>query len=409
MTRRLHLFDDARARRWEPFALTRPAAELALGALRLWERATRAWDAEYGGHLAADHLVGFGEEDGPRALAADEVDRRAHRILMSSRAVARTAPRELPPIPAELRIDGERVGWSLPPGTPLPPPGSLADPAAAPRARTHLQLDGFVLEHVWDLVARTRAQLREDLEGEARLSSATVRSPPRPPGVHVLGDGLLSLGRGAVVEPGVWVDTGAGPVVLGEAVRVLGPARLEGPLFVARGSVVLGGRVSASFVGPMCRIRGDVEGSVLLGYDNKAHDGFLGHAYLGRWVNLGALTTNSDLRNDYREVRLHTGEGRVASGLVKLGCFLGDHVKTGIGTLLGTGAIVGAGCNLFGGRAPATHLPPFRWGAAAEAPIYRLDRFLDAAARTMKRREVELAPEMRAVLERAWRGVAGTG
>ena len=407
MKARLYLFDDDRARRWEPFALTRPAAELVLGALRLWERAARAWDAEYGGHLAAARLVGFQEDGGPRAVPAASVGERGHRILVSSRAVVRSPPRQLPPGPADLCIDGVRVGWSLPSGAPLPRPGELVDPAAAPRAEARVELDGFVLEQVWELVARASDQLREDLEDGLVTASSHAR-PGLPPGVHVLGDGRLSLAACAVVEPGVLLDTGPGPIVLGEGVRVCAPARLEGPLYAGRGSTILGGRVAASFIGPVCKIRGEVKGCVFLGYDNKAHDGFMGHAYLGRWVNLGALTTNSDLRNDYRDVRVRTGAGAVSSGLAKLGCFVGDHVRTGIGTLFSTGAVVGAGCNLFGGGAPATHLPPFRWGATREAPDFRLDRFLDAVEETMKRRGVRLAPEMRAVLERAWRSAART-
>lgn len=429
MTTRLYLFDDARARGWEPFTLTRPAAELVLGALRLWERAARVWGVEYAGHLTAAHLVGFREDGGPRALTVAAAGRREHRILVSSRAVVRRAPRELPSAPADLCFDGVRVGWSLPAGAPLPHPRDLANPAAAPPAQTRLDVDGFVLEHVWELVARTPAQLREDLTSAEATASPTVAAarntvsaplpgggeaeairarPALPRGVHLLGDGLISLGPGAIIDPGVVLDTDPGPIVLGKGVRVLGPARLEGPLYAAHGSTILGGRVSASYVGPACKIRGEVKGCVFLGYDNKAHDGFLGHAYLGRWVNLGALTTNSDLRNDYRDVRVRTGEGAVSSGLTKMGCFLGDHVNTGIGTLLNTGAVVGAGCNLFGGGAPASYVPPFRWGASPDAPLFRLGRFLDTAARVMSRRGVPLAPETRAVLERAWHSVAGT-
>lgn len=427
MTARLYLFDDTRARQWEPFALTRPAPELVLGALKLWERATRAWGVEYGGHLSAAHLAGFREDDGPGAVMPSDVGKRAHRILVSSRAVVHDPPRTLPPVPAELCLDGARVGWSLPAGSPLPHPRDLADPAAAARTEARLDLEGVVLEHPWELVARTPAQLRDDLEGGVFTPMASVpeteaaaRHPvadgndpaippqsPLPAGAHLLGDGLLTLGPGSAVEPGVLLDTGPGPIVLGEGVRVHGPARLEGPLYVGPGSTILGGRVSASHIGPMCRVRGDIENSVLLGYDNKAHDGFLGRACLGRWVNLGAMTTNSDLRNDYRDIRVRTGDGPVSTGLTKLGCLVGDHVKTGIGTLLNTGAVIGAGCNLFGARTPTSYLPPFRWGATPDAPLFRLDRFLGTTERVMSRRGTPLTPGMRAVLERAWLGVAG--
>jgi hypothetical protein len=141
---------------------------------------------------------------------------------------------------------------------------------------------------------------------------------------------------------------------------------------------------------------------VILGYSNKAHDGFLGHAYLGRWVNLGAFTTNSDLKNNYGPVRVGGAAGPVDTGLLKVGCFLGDHVKTGIGTLLNTGSVVGAGTNLFGGEMPPTWVPPFSWGSGSRLTEFRLDKFLEVAERAMSRRDVALDDEMIHLLTRAW-------
>jgi len=140
----------------------------------------------------------------------------------------------------------------------------------------------------------------------------------------------------------------------------------------------------------------------LLGYVNKAHEGYLGNAYVGRWVNLGALTTNSDLKNNYSTVRVHTTEGSVDTGLIKVGCFLGDHVKTGIGTLLPTGCVVGLGSNLFGGVMAPPHVPPFSWGTGEHLEEYDIERFLDTAAMAMSRREVSLEKGGRALLQRAW-------
>jgi UDP-N-acetylglucosamine diphosphorylase/glucosamine-1-phosphate N-acetyltransferase len=145
-----------------------------------------------------------------------------------------------------------------------------------------------------------------------------------------------------------------------------------------------------------------VESSVILGYSNKAHDGFLGHAYVGRWVNLGALTTNSDLKNNYGPVRVGGPQGPVDTGLTKVGAFLGDHVKTGIGTLLNTGTVVGAGSNIFGGLMPPLFVPPFSWGRGHELTEYRLDKFLDVARRAMARRDLELDQAAETVLRRAW-------
>jgi hypothetical protein len=141
-------------------------------------------------------------------------------------------------------------------------------------------------------------------------------------------------------------------------------------------------------LGPDCRIGGEVEESIVHGYSNKYHEGFLGHAYLGEWVNLGALTSNSDLRNDYGEVFVPIGGDPRATGQIKVGCFLGDHTRTGMGCLLNTGTVVGVMCNLLPlGRLLPKHIPSFtdlRYGRLA--PCAPLDHLLETARIVMGRR-----------------------
>ena len=232
---------------------------------------------------------------------------------------------------------------------------------------------------------------------EDQEASGTVR----------IGDGTLSLGDGAVIEPGVHVDTRAGPVRLEAGVRVEGPARLTGPLFIGEDSSVLGGSVGTSSFGPVCLVRGEVAHSVFLGFVNKAHDGYIGHALLGRWVNLGAFTTNSDLKNNYRPVHVWTPEGEKDTGLLKVGCFLGDHVKSGIGTVINTGTVIGAGSNLFGGTMPPAVVPPFSWGVGADLRDHRLAKFLATAEQAMARRDQRLTRGVTRILEAAWQATAG--
>ena len=414
----LYLFDDARATSWEPFSLTRPAGELVFGSLRQWERACRVWNAEHAGHLASEHLLGFHEGDGPPSVRREDLPLERHRIVLSSRAVVRSARREasadVTAGVTDLFVGGVRVGWTLPPGAPFPSREALSAPDREPAAEAQEDLDGFLLEHPWDLVDKCPDQLREDLSMAPTLRDGSTRRPSReqailPPNVHRIGDDFVMLGPGVEIEPTVVLDTRSGPIALADGVSVRGAARLAGPLHVERNSTILGGSVSASFIGPACKIRGEVERCIFLGYDNKAHDGYLGNAYVGRWVNLGALTTNSDLKNNYGEVRMRTSAGDLPTGLMKVGCFLGDHVKTGIGTLINTGTVVGAGSNLFGGEMPPKYVPPFRWGTGASSDVFRLDRFLETAERAMGRRGVELTPAMRSVLERAWHSATAEG
>jgi UDP-N-acetylglucosamine diphosphorylase/glucosamine-1-phosphate N-acetyltransferase len=210
------------------------------------------------------------------------------------------------------------------------------------------------------------------------------------------------LGEGVAVEPGVVLDTSAGPIWLDDGASVRAFTRLAGPAYVGRGSCVLGGSLEACSIGPVCRIRGEFVESVALAYVNKAHDGHIGHAYLGAWVNLGAETTNSDLKNNYGTVRLWTPEGDADTGEIKMGCLLGDHVKTGIGLLLNTGTVVGAGSNLYGAAMPPKYVPPFSWGTGDELTTYRADKFLEVAERAMARRDVTLSAGTREQLGRAW-------
>jgi UDP-N-acetylglucosamine diphosphorylase / glucose-1-phosphate thymidylyltransferase / UDP-N-acetylgalactosamine diphosphorylase / glucosamine-1-phosphate N-acetyltransferase / galactosamine-1-phosphate N-acetyltransferase len=405
MTPVLYLFDDDVARSWEPFSLTRPPGELLFGAFLLRERAERYWQSHCRGHLSTPGLVGFAEPGAPPVLdpaglspggpaVPPEGD---PRVFQSSRvALGPRAPVLPGATPATLILGGEVVGWIVPPGEPPPSPELLSNPKALPGSAT-LEVQGERLENVWDLMDRNARQLRDDIP--RHFPGYAVEELP---GSYILGDGLLSVGAEVTVEPGCVFDVSGGPIRLSDGVVVRAHTRLEGPAFVGPGSVILGGVLSGVSTGPVCKIRGEVESSVILGYTNKAHDGFLGHAYLGRWVNLGAFTTNSDLKNNYGPVRVGTASGAVDTGLLKVGCFLGDHVKTGIGTVLNTGTTVGAGCNLFGGRMPPTYVPPFSWGAGTDLTEYRLEPFLEVAARSMARRGMELDEGMAGVLSRAW-------
>jgi len=204
-------------------------------------------------------------------------------------------------------------------------------------------------------------------------------------------------------------DTRNGPIQLADAVEVRAGCRIEGPLYAGPSTVLLGGSIGTSSFGPVCRLRGEVEESTILGYVNKAHDGFLGHSYLGRWVNLGAMTTNSDLKNNYGAIRIGGPGGPVETGLTKLGCLLGDHVKTAIGTLIGTGTVVGAGSNLFGQAMPPNWVPPFSWGSGGVRAVYDRERFVAVAGRVMPRRAVDFDDRTSAWLNACWEAAEETG
>jgi UDP-N-acetylglucosamine diphosphorylase / glucose-1-phosphate thymidylyltransferase / UDP-N-acetylgalactosamine diphosphorylase / glucosamine-1-phosphate N-acetyltransferase / galactosamine-1-phosphate N-acetyltransferase len=391
---RLALFDDRVARDWRPFTLTRPAGELLFGTLTLRRRAELALELDCAGHITSPTLAGFDEPWAPPVLGADALPADADRLFLRSRFAAE--PADLPDGDALLVHDGRVVGVQLAAGTPPPGAGFFLDPDRhAPDLPAH-ELPGELIDPMWTLMSRNPERLARDL--------ADLEPSELPGHVARLGNGAVSLGRDVHLAPGVVFDTRDGPIRLDDGVDVRPFTCLTGPAFVGAGSSVLGGVVGASSIGPRCKIRGEVEAVVVLGYTNKAHDGFLGHAYLGMWVNLGAFTTNSDLKNNYGTVRIWTPQGDVDTGESKIGCFLGDHVKTAIGTLLNTGTVVEAGANVFG-NAPPKYVPPFSWGTAES--VYDRAAFLDTARTVMARREVALSDRQAGLLEAAWHEARG--
>ena len=413
MTRRLYLFDDGEARKWHPFALTRPAGELLFGALLLRERIERALGLAVAGTLAPPGLEDFEEKGAPSALVPDEVED-GIRILVCARwippisgggGVAPTIqlPVDLPRQGVRLTVEGRTMGWVLPQGTPLPPTSSLLAPSSDD-GRPGFSLPGRLLTSPWELMAENAEQTSRDLEHLFPRGEGPGGEALGPvPGVHRLGPHPVSVGADVHLDPGTVLDTRDGPIHLARGVRVRAFTHLRGPAVIGPGSTLLGGVLEHLSCGPVCKLRGEVHASVILGYSNKAHDGYLGHAVLGRWVNLGAMTTNSDLKNNYGPVRIPTGPDSVHdTGLMKVGVFLGDHVKTGIGTLLTTGTVVGAGSNVFGGPMPPRWVPPFSWGSGSDLAPYRLEAFLETAEKAMGRRDVPMTPRLRSCLTTAW-------
>jgi len=394
----LFLFDDRQARNWTPFALTRPAGELMFGCLLLRERAEKFWGTTCAGQLVEPALAGFEEDGAPPVVMSAGLDIDEPRILFSSRAVPVLGTAPQVGGPTTLIMDGQVVGWVLPAGSKLPEGVSVLEPETSDAGLPTVELPGRVLETPWELMEDNGDQICSDATHVFPESRSTLSS-----GVHVTGAEKISLGREVHVEAGVHLDVTHGPIRLEDGVHISAFTRVAGPVFVGRGTRILGGAIGNVSIGPVCHVRGEVQHSVLLGYSNKAHDGYIGHSYLGRWVNLGALTTNSDLKNNYGTVRVTTRDGPVDTGSIKVGCFLGDHVKTGIGTLLPTGCVVGAGSNIFGGGMCPVSVPPFSWGGGEAPAEYEIDRFLETAERAMSRRDVVLTVGGRTVLSEAWR------
>lgn len=394
MSAHLFLFDDHVARDWRPFTLTRPAGELLFGTETLRAGVERVWGLPCRGHLAGDALLDFDEPGAPGCVTPEAIGSERDRLLLSSRFVCDTGGGAFDGPAVLTASTGEPVGLRVPAGTAFPASVLRGDWPEWPEDR----LDGTLLRSVWDLMDRNGDRLRAD--------GARFPDDPLPAGVHRIGEEGVSVGEGAVIEAGTVLDTERGPVIVDAGARVQAPCRIAGPAYIGPGSTVLGGFLENVSIGPSCKVRGEIEATVLLGFANKAHDGFLGHSVIGQWVNLGAMTSNSDLKNTYGTVRVGTDGRTIDTGLTKAGCLLGDHVRTGIGTLIDTGATVGAGSSLFGGGLMPKDVPPFSWGGSGGFVDHRIDRFLETAARVTARRGVDLTEGTRRLYRQAFADTA---
>lgn len=401
----LFLFDDRKADQWRPFALTRPIGELRFGAQTLRERIEQWVQISAKASLTRSWLTDFSEAGAPRAQSRGGLSGGEAALLLSSRFVPHDERCPVPLDPAGgLRVfvcRDQVAGCLVPADADMPDEAWMMDPGPIDGASV-VEVPGRMLESVWQLVEFGPERLARDV---ARIGEAHAHAS-LPVGAYQIGTGPVVLADGVVIEPGVVIDTTAGGVALGAGTVVQAGARLQGPIAAGLDCRFLGGHYSSVSAGARSYLRGEVEASTMLGFTNKAHDGFLGHAVVGRWVNLGALTTNSDLKNTYGAVSLGGPDGPVDTGLQKLGCLIGDHAKTAIGTLLTTGTVVGAGACLFGERAPDRWSWPFSWGTGGSACSYDLERFLDTAGVVLGRRGVEPTDQVESWLSACW-GQAG--
>ncbi len=264
--------------------------------------------------------------------------------------------------------------------------------------------------YLWDLINRNGNQIAidflaryEGLDLAQMLAEARIDSAAR-----VFSEGNFYIAPGAEIGACTVIDNRKGPVII-DRDAVIGPLSfLEGPCYIGPETQVFRGNIRAgcSF-GPCCRVGGEIESSIFQGYTNKYHDGFIGHAYIGSWVNLGAMTTNSDLKNNYKDIAV-TIQGRtIQSGQMKIGSYIGDHSKTGIGTLINTGLSIGFSCNIFGGTLiTSREVLSFSWGDERGYDIYRLDKAIEVARTVMARRNVEFTEDHRRLFTRIYEETA---
>ncbi len=408
----LVLFEDAGWRRFGPVTTLRPVWELRLGCETLAEAVSRKLDHTPDLYEPREELARLVEE-GHGGAAVTQLPAKGDVFLVNGRCVGAVPAEGLDPgRPWSIWNDGDdTVAAKLPASVArawlsqsrIDPENFTfrklialwSEEGKAPKVSIEAA-SGTLLRWPWDLIRLQAEAISGNLEtlGPGRLHGEVDHR------AHLISDDNIHVAAGAEVAAGAVIDASGGPVILGEQSRVMPGAVIAGPAAIGPKSLVRAGAklYGPLSVGPVCRLGGEIEGCVFIGFSNKQHDGFLGHSLVGEWVNFGADSNNSDLKNNYSPVSVTLHGEAVDTGEVFFGSIIGDHVKTGINTMLNTGTVVGIGTNIFGAGFPPKTIGAFRWGGPDGFELYDFDKFLDTARNVMARRDVRLSQEMTALL-----------
>ena len=254
-------------------------------------------------------------------------------------------------------------------------------------------------ESLWDIIHSNAATIQADVE----LWKNTHKRIENPffANCAIIGSEHLFVHPEARIDSGVVLDCSEGAIIIEEGVRIMPQATIIGPAFIGKHSIVkIGAKIyGGTSIGPVSKVGGEIENSIIQGFSNKQHDGYLGHSFIGQWVNLGAGTNTSDLKNDYSPVRVTIEEEVFETNSLFVGLLMGDHSKSAIGTNFNTGTAVGVSCNIFGVGFPPKWIPNFSWGGANGVESYRYEKAIEVAKAVMRRRDRELPVEAEAMLK----------
>lgn len=398
------LFEDAHWQRFLPLVYLRGLFELRCGSGELWQRVERILE-----DIGAPRNVGLWCRPELQALVGEQTDRPVNQLATAGSLLlnGRGFWSRLPDI---AESDAAWVGTTGPEGSiaclwldaalaSVLSPDVLqnvermeAVVAGLPRR----DVTGLVtlFEWPWDLVHFNAAAIEADWQ-LARFAG-TVQAPP---GVFLLNPEAIHIGAGTRIKPCVVIDAEKGPVWIGSNVTVQPHVSLEGPCYIGNDSLIQPGAVirEGCAFGPRCKIGGELEATVVQSFSNKQHDGFLGHAYLGQWINLGADCLNSDLKNTYGTVRVPVNGRLVETGRQFVGMLMGDYAKSGINVAFPTGAVVGA-CSNVVVPAPPKFVASLTWLDERGQQPCDIERVVSSARTMMARRSRDLTPALEAAL-----------
>lgn len=366
------LFDDAVREQLLPLTFTRPVADIRIGILTIREK----WQF-YLETSCSTKTEDYLQSKYPFAAAIDDDNVWINASILPNEKLAEEI-RQLKP--NQLLLENELL-LAINTGKEL----QFDETATGDFEKFSSHAKAMRIEHVWDIFSKNGDAIRNDFDllTHGRTSHALSKSNT------LIAAENIFVEEGARVE-GAFLNATDGPIYIGKNAEIMEGSAVRGPFALCdHATLKMGAKIyGPSTVGPHSKVGGEMNNSVIFGYSNKAHDGFLGNSVLGEWCNLGADTNNSNLKNNYAEVKLwnYPKERFVATGLTFCGLIMADHSKCGINTMFNTGTVVGVNANIFGAGFPRNFVPSFSWGGAAGFTTYKLQDAFEVAKNVFQRR-----------------------
>jgi UDP-N-acetylglucosamine diphosphorylase / glucose-1-phosphate thymidylyltransferase / UDP-N-acetylgalactosamine diphosphorylase / glucosamine-1-phosphate N-acetyltransferase / galactosamine-1-phosphate N-acetyltransferase len=389
------IFEDSHSLNFLPLVYFRPVFELRCGIFPLWEKILRASKAPSIAFHVRPELVEYTQEEFPQY----HINRFSDDDLwcINGRVLADETLSHLIRKPLKndcVFINGDDVVAAyITRKRAKDIPRTIHDNYFAIENLKNLpsqQSEITLVRYPWELVHHTAAEIVKDFR---KIKTSKYINGKIYPGVSLINRKNIIIGKGSVIKPGVVLDAEHGPILIGKNVTIMPNAVIEGPAYIGDHSIVkIGAKIyHGTSVGIHCKVGGEIESSVIHSYSNKQHEGFLGHSYLGSWVNLGADTNTSDLKNNYSTVRVFVNGTAVDTGMQFVGLTMGDHSKSGINVMFDTGTNVGVSCNVFGAELPPKYLPSFSWGSGKSYTTYNIEKSIETMRRVMLRRDISMS------------------
>lgn len=389
------IFEDINYLNFEPLVFSRPVYDLLCGMDSLKAKIVRSYGKVKISLHCRPYLTEIVQSQNPNCLV-NKIEE-SECLFINGRIIAPQNLSELLPlIPAEDKIfvNGETVVAAYLSGKNLHNKiaylhdlFSITDFSGLPIKIIDIKCANYL----WDIINHNGKQIKEDfsyLIGKVTNQNFVNEVSAS---VHILNKANVFIGANVTIKPGVVLDASGGPIIIFDDAYIYPNAVIEGPVFIGESSKIKSGATIYENVsiGNVCKVGGEVEQSIFLDYSNKQHAGFIGHSYIGSWVNLGADTNNSDLKNNYSKVRVQLSNTEINSGSQFLGLMIGDHSKSAINTMFNTGTVVGFSCNIFAPGFPEKYVPSFTWGGDKSSTVYDIKKAIETALIVMGRRKID--------------------